>query len=160
MRARLTTFVLWLVLGFAGVASAVAEPVPGWNFVAWGSSEAAVKDGIAAAGLSVGPVTEREASWFALPGMPVTFSVPVAFYGKAAKAFPMFREDRLQAVRFVLDEPDKDCAAVLEGLTGDYGPGSKDPSFSNINWPTTDKFALTVPISKKICWPMFSAPGT
>ncbi len=146
---------IWL----AAAATAVAEPVRGWSFATWSASPAAVKAGAGAAKLSAMPVSADDAAMFGLPRSTVPFAFQVEFYGEAAVAYPIFLDDELDAIRFVLADPST-CRTVLDGLTADFGPGSKDErGFANINWPTTERFGLTVVVTDYQCWPLFSRPG-
>ncbi len=138
---------------------AAAEPVPGWSFITWSAPPAAVRAGAEAARLTASPVSPDDAAMFGLPRSTVPFAFRVSLYGQASVAYPIFREGGLVAVRFVAADPSL-CPAVLAGLTADFGPGSKDErGFSNINWPTTGRFGLTVVVTEYQCWPLFSKPG-
>ena len=138
---------------------AAAEPVPGWSFMTWSAAPAVVVAGAEAAGFKPMPVSADDADMFGLPESTVPFSLRVNIYGQAAQVYPIFLNDALDAVRFVVADPAV-CRTVLDGLTADFGPGKKDErGFSNINWPTTERFGLTVVVTEYQCWPLFSKPG-
>jgi hypothetical protein len=150
-----------LIASLAPIHSARAEPVKGWSFTDWSASPEQVKESALGAGLSVIPASAEDAAMYRLPDSEVPFAIPAEIYGRAAKAFPIFRDNGLEAVRFVVKEPGAACKAVLDGLTADFGPGSKDErGFANVNWPTTAKFGLTVVVTPYFCWPLFSRPGS
>ncbi len=137
-----------------------AEPVPGWSFTTWSAKPAAVEAAAARARLEPASVSADDAAMFGLPRSTVPFAFHVMLYGQSAVAYAIFRDDGLVAMRFVLAHPAAACKAVLDGLTADFGPGTTDQrGFSNVNWPTTKRFGLTVVVTDYQCWPLFSKPG-
>ena len=146
---------IWLSGGPAS-----AEPVPGWSFATWSASPAAVRTDAEAAKLPRMAVSADDAAIYGLPRSAVPFAFRVNLYGQAAVAYPIFRDGGLAAMRFVVARPATACRAVLDGLTADFGPGNPDQrGFANINWPTSERFGLTVVVTDYQCWPLFSKPG-
>jgi hypothetical protein len=150
----------WLAVVLLLFGTARAEPVPGWSFATWSAAPATVKADAEAAKLTAVAVSADAAGMYGLAPSTVPFAFHVSFYGLPATAYPVFRDDALIAVRFVVGAPVTACPAILAGLTADYGPGKPDPSgFANVNWPTNERFALTVVVTPDACWPLFSRPG-
>jgi hypothetical protein len=143
----------------AFVEGARADPVPGWKIPDWDKPADEIKASAAAAGLTLAAPSNEDVGLYGLRNDNIPFVIRVIFYGKPEREFPLFTSNRLEAVRIVLDRP-SDCTAVIDGLNRDYGSGTKDPSFANINWPTTSQFGLTVVNNSTFCWPLFSKPGT
>ena len=149
----------WLAAVALPARPASADPVPGWSFATWSAPPATVRADSAAVKLPRMAVSPDDAAMYGLPRSTVPFAFRVSFYGQSAVAYPIFREDALVAMRFVLADPSA-CQTVLDGLTADYGPGVADErGFSNVNWPTTERFGLTVVVTDVQCWPLFSRPG-
>ena len=113
----------------------------------------------ARARLEPASVSADDAAMFGLPRSTVPFAFHVMLYGQP-----------LLPIRFSAMTVWSPCAsflpirsacqAVLDGLTADFGPGTTDErGFSNVNWPTTERFGLTVVVTDYQCWPLFSRPG-
>jgi hypothetical protein len=150
----------WAAVVVLADAMASAEPVPGWSFMTWSASPAAVRAAAETARLGIISASADEAAMFGLAPSTVPFALHADLYGQTAVAYPVFRDDALIAVRFVVTEPATRCHAVLDGLAGDFGPGTPDQrGFANVNWPTTERFGLTVVVTPDSCWPLFYKPG-
>ncbi len=146
---------IWLSVGPAS-----AEPVPGWSFATWSAPPATVMTVAETAKLRRTAVSADDAAMYGLPRSAVPFAFRVNLYGQAAVAYPIFRDGGLVAMRFVVARPATTRRAVLDGLTVDFGPGTADErGFSNVNWPATERFGLTVVVTDYQCWPLFSKPG-
>jgi hypothetical protein len=122
----------WLAVIVLLVGTARAEPVPGWSFASWSAAPATVKADAEAAKLTAVAVSADAAGIYSLAPRTVPFAFHASFYGLPATAYPVFRDDALIAVRFVVSAPVSAFPAILAGLTADYGPGQPDPSgFAN-----------------------------
>lgn len=160
-RRALVSVLAWLAVIVVPLAAlARAEPVPGWSFTTWSATPGEVKASAERAKLAVTAVSSDDAAMFGLPRSTVPFAFQVNLYRQPSVAYPIFRHHGLIAVRFVVTEPVHGCPAVLHGLTADYGPGTASQrGYSNVNWPTNNRFGLTVLVTPDFCWPLFSRPG-